>query len=301
MMSRSTTTEVSSRPAAGRSATRIYALIHRVVQVLTKPSTVHPGSFTEEFSDQASVHEPTAPQRPQLTDRHGVARHDEGSTFPEGAHDPAAVVAQFPLTDHLTHPPTVAPRATVPRCGNSPRLEVEQEGQRFAKLTEDDRADVASPRIDSSHRHRPHMLTLSRRQLTESVGRVGFDHNLGPAVPDRPRQGNDLDDIGTTPKDSGSRHHHGRTLQTSLTAGRRPQVELDDITRRQHRAMLSRLRPAGSQDPGRSRPDGAHAGRGQPFRRSSRGVPPPIASPWRASRGSPGSWSCRPWFKSTIL
>ena len=118
---------------------------------------------------------------------------------------------------------------------------------------------------DAGNRHRTDVLALGGRHVLQPVGLVGVDDDLSATVTDRPRQGNDLDHVGATPKDAGGSDHYRWTLQSSLTAGRRTQIEVDDITRRQHRATSSRRQSAGSRDRVPSSPDGAPEVHAQPF------------------------------------
>lgn len=81
-----------------------------------------------------------------------------------------------------------------------------------------------------------HVLALGSRWSTDPVLFVGFDHDLCAAAPEGPSKRYDLDHGGTAAQDYRRGHDHRRPEHAALGAGRRTEVELDDVTRRQNRA-----------------------------------------------------------------
>ena len=121
------TTDVSSRPAPRGSGTGIDALVRRGVEILDEPLTVDRGRSAEDRRHHRTVNQTMATQRPQLTDRDGVTRHDKGAAGVQFTHDPPAVVAQLSLANRLRHDPTVARSATEPAKGSMPSIRISPE------------------------------------------------------------------------------------------------------------------------------------------------------------------------------
>lgn len=109
-------------------------------------------------------------------------------------------------------------------------------------------------------RYRPHMLALGGRPSASPLAWSGSTTISDPLSRIARVNGTTSTTLGPPRSTRGGRNHHRWTLQPSLAASRSAQIELDDITRRQHRAMLSRRQSAGSRDLDRSRPDAAHDG-----------------------------------------
>src|SRR5438477_328713 len=100
--SRSTTTDVSSRPGSRRaSATGSRVLIDERVEVAAETPAVDSGRGGEGRHHLRGRNEFSPRSRSKLTDRHAVARHDEGFAGIQRPHDSAAAVAQLSLRDAL--------------------------------------------------------------------------------------------------------------------------------------------------------------------------------------------------------
>src|SRR5829696_9484147 len=112
ILSRSITTDVSSKPCGTRSATRVDVLIDYLVEVLAHACPVEAGRVAEHLNGGRCGHEAVATQRAQLTHRTSIAAHHEGPALIEGTHNATAVISQLPLTDLLAHAASVARRAT---------------------------------------------------------------------------------------------------------------------------------------------------------------------------------------------
>ena len=83
------------------------------VQILAELLSVDCRCCAEDLGDRFCGHESEASHWREFSDRDAVAGDDEGLAFVEATHDLAAAVAEFSLCDGLTHPTTVARRATV--------------------------------------------------------------------------------------------------------------------------------------------------------------------------------------------
>src|SRR5215212_3836639 len=112
ILSRSTTTDVSSKPCGTRSATRVDVLIDYLVEVTAHAFPVQAWCVAEHLDGGHCGHETVATQRAQLTHRPAIAAHHEGPTLVKRTHDATAVISQLALTDLLAHAARVAPRAT---------------------------------------------------------------------------------------------------------------------------------------------------------------------------------------------
>jgi hypothetical protein len=97
------TTEVSNRPTANRSGTRVDDLVDGRVQIVPKSTPVDGRRTPECLHHRPSVDKPAAPQRPKFADRLRSSGHDERATLVEATHYATAVVAQLPLADLFDH------------------------------------------------------------------------------------------------------------------------------------------------------------------------------------------------------
>src|SRR5215213_8715580 len=112
ILSRSITTDVSSKPRGPRSATRIDVLIDYLVQIPAHQFPVEARCVAEHLDGGHSGHEAMAAQRTQLAHRTAIAAHHETPALIERTHNATAVISQLPLTDLLAHATTVALSAT---------------------------------------------------------------------------------------------------------------------------------------------------------------------------------------------
>jgi len=104
MRSRSTTTEVSISPRAGRTVlVTSHVLGSNGVQVTAKPSELHRRRATKDFDDCLGTRESVPPEGGELADRDAVASHDVGVATVEPTHDLATVVPQLTLGDLSSH------------------------------------------------------------------------------------------------------------------------------------------------------------------------------------------------------
>jgi hypothetical protein len=85
-----------------------------------------------------------------------------------------------------------------------------------------------------------HMLALRRRPRLEAVEFAGLEDKLGATLANGAGQGHDVNHVRPTPQDSHRGHHDSRPTEPSLAAAGHPEVEVDNITRRQHPATPSR-------------------------------------------------------------
>ena len=124
MRCRSMTTEVSSNPTANCLGTWLIALINEGVQIIAEALGIDGRCPSEYLQHSVGLNTTLSAQRPQLSHRLRVTRHDECLTFIKCPHDAAAVVPKFTLADDLAHLHSVAPRATpweIQPPGSSPR------------------------------------------------------------------------------------------------------------------------------------------------------------------------------------
>ncbi len=107
MVSRSMTTEVSSRPRSGRSllGTRGDGLVGDVVEVAAESVVVDRWCGPEQFDRGFGSYESVATERGEFADWLTVAGDDERLALDEGAHDAAAVVSKLSLADLGAHEP----------------------------------------------------------------------------------------------------------------------------------------------------------------------------------------------------
>ena len=104
------TTEVSTRPRAGReaSAKGHDVLAGGAIEVGSEPVELQARSASERGESRLGAYEPMPTQRGELADRDSIPGHDEGLTLVKLAHYLAAVIAKLTLSDLFGHTPTVA-------------------------------------------------------------------------------------------------------------------------------------------------------------------------------------------------
>jgi hypothetical protein len=83
-------------------------LVEDRIDVGSEPGTVQDWSAREECDGCVGAHEPTLPNRRQLTDRDAVTGHDERLAAVERAHDLTAFVPKLSLADLSRHTRSVA-------------------------------------------------------------------------------------------------------------------------------------------------------------------------------------------------
>ena len=119
------------------------------------------------------------------------------------------------------------------------RLQVKQQRDRLANLRKDHRTDAALALVDANCGHGTHVLALCAGWDVEPVAFIGIDDDLGTALTNGPGQRNNLNDIGPAVQNTHRRHHHGWSTQSGLAPRGCPEVQFDNVTRRQHRAKPS--------------------------------------------------------------
>lgn len=107
-MSRSMTTEVSSRPFAARlwpsswSGAGLNVLVDVGVDIGAEALVIDARGIAERGGQSGAVDEPAPPEGDQFADRVAVPGDNEGFALVEAAHDFTAAVAKFALAD-LSH------------------------------------------------------------------------------------------------------------------------------------------------------------------------------------------------------
>ena len=208
---------------------------------LLKVITVHP------FEDGRTVGRLLAQSTtPDFVDAHLVLcavriGHD---ILTGGPDDIAPLLALFGPTAPTVH--------TWPETANDPRRkprfscgQIEDERQRLTDLAQDHRSHVASDTADTAHRHRADVLALCGRSGLEPVGAIRIDEDLGTERPQGRREWHDLDHGRVAIEDPLRRDGDRGVRETGLAAYRKAKIELDNITRAQHRARPIRRHGAG--------------------------------------------------------
>jgi len=121
------------------------------------------------------------------------------------------------------------------------RWDVESQAECFPDLGKYGRTDVAANLLDPPGRYCPDVLALRSRLLLESTGVVRFDYYLRGKGSDGGGEGHDLDNGWLRIEDALSGDDHGGMAEAGLSTLWESEVEVDDVTRGQHRA--SRHRP----------------------------------------------------------
>jgi len=85
------------------------------------------------------------------------------------------------------------------------------------------------------------VLALRGGDSSQAVAIIGFDGDLAAAFASRAGKGNYVNNVRSATENSLGGEDDSRPSQTRLGAGRRAEIELDDVTRRQQRAK--RVRP----------------------------------------------------------
>ena len=119
---------------------------------------------------------------------------------------------------------------------------VEDQAKRVADLAEDHWTDIAVHLFDTSNRDGPNMLTLCSGSVQQAVVPVGIDCDLRRETAKCAGQRNDLDHGRVRIEDALSGHNNSGMTESCLSTLGKPEIEIDDITRGQHRA--SRLHRA---------------------------------------------------------
>jgi hypothetical protein len=99
------TTDVSRRACRRRSGVRRDVLVDQDVKVVAELLPVDRWRVAEHIYHRDGLDDAVAAQRTQLTNWAPGPRHDERLAVAHGAQDAVAVVAEFALTDLLTHNP----------------------------------------------------------------------------------------------------------------------------------------------------------------------------------------------------
>ena len=171
--------------------------------------------------------------------------------------------------------------ASALQCESSSQVQQQREG--LAHLAEKHRADISCPLVYPSGGDGAHMLALRRRPRLKTIELVEVDDHLGATLANGAGQGHHLNDVGPTAQDSLRRHHDSRPTESSLAATGHPEVEVDNVTRRQHQARRSHRQLARLRGLEPWCLDGGRGWPGSPSHRWSRGARWPIGSPMRGS------------------
>lgn len=103
------TTDVSITPLGCRAlGTRLRFLVQDVIQVAPEPVELDRGRALEDADGSIRSNEPLVSKGDQLADWNAVPGDDERFATVKSAHDVAALVAEFPLSDLSVHLAIVA-------------------------------------------------------------------------------------------------------------------------------------------------------------------------------------------------
>lgn len=101
-------------------------------------------------------------------------------------------------------------------AGSSGASDVEERGEGIANLTECAWSDSAEVIADASSGDSPDVLALRSGGIGEAIVLVGLDDDLCAAVPDRPSERDDLDNVWATTQDPRGRDDDGRSRHARL-------------------------------------------------------------------------------------
>src|SRR5699024_5422053 len=118
---------------------------------------------------------------------------------------------------------------------------VEDGRHNIPDLLKNGRAHVADLCAHAWRRDGADVLALRGGVSSQAVAIIGFDGDLAAAFASRAGKGNYVNNVRSATENSLGGEDDSRPSQTRLGAGRRAEIELDDVTRRQHRAK--RVRP----------------------------------------------------------
>jgi hypothetical protein len=100
------------RPRDGASATRLDLLAGGPIEVPSESVELDARSASERRDDGVGAYKAMPPQRKKLADRDAIPGHNEGFALVKLAHNLAAVIAKFPLSDLSCHNPNCSTSAT---------------------------------------------------------------------------------------------------------------------------------------------------------------------------------------------
>jgi hypothetical protein len=144
--------------------------------------------------------------------------------------------------------------------------DIEDEPKQLADLHQDSRPNIASGSFYPRRRYRANVLALSRRHLLETVRIVDIDLDLRGETSQRRSKGHNLHNTRICVQDRLRRHNDSRMSKPSFSSRRSAKIQLDDITRGQHRANQPLRRSNPEQDQPRSDPDEADEPQAQRYR-----------------------------------
>ena len=177
---------------------------------------------------------------------------------------------------------TVSSTRSAYPCLGYPRLskarspgDIEKKPEQLPDLPQGSRPDIASRAFDSPRRHRSNVLALSRRQELETVRIIGIDLDLGGEPSKRRSEGDNLHNTRFCVEDSLCCHHDDWMAKPRFSSCGRTEIQVDDITRGQHRANQPLRRS--DQREGRLRSGPGEAD--EPQERRSRPRSPPKTQP----------------------
>ena len=112
-----------------------------------------------------------------------------------------------------------------------PSPDVDDDGERLSNLREIQRPDVASGHDDPLRRNGSKVLALCCRGAAQSIGLVGFDHDLGMERADRAGERNHVNDGRPRVEDPLRRDHDRRMEKSCFAALGSTEIEIDHVTR----------------------------------------------------------------------
>lgn len=115
--------------------------------------------------------------------------------------------------------------------------DVEDQAQHLTDLGERCSTDVSSCPFDSASRDGTDVLTLGDRCAIQPVFRIGVELHLRRKPSQLRCQRHDLNDTGPGVENPLGGYDDRWVAKSRLSAKRQPEIQLDDITRGQHRAI----------------------------------------------------------------
>ena len=140
------------------------------------------------------------------------------------------------LLDRLPAPPTARIRSSPRDQSLASPGDIEKKPEQLPDLPKGSRPDIASRAFDSARCHSSNVLALSRRHEFETVRVVGIDLDLRREPSKRRSEGYHLHNTRFCVEDSLRCHHDGWMTKPRFSSCRRTEIQVDDVTRGQHRA-----------------------------------------------------------------
>ena len=145
--------------------------------------------------------------------------------------------------------------------------EIKNEAKQLPDLLQHSRPNIAPLSFNPPGSDRTDVLTLSGRCVLETIGRVGINLDFRGESPKSRRERYNLNNTRFHVQDPLGGHHYGGMTKPGFGSCWQTKIQIDDITRGQHRANQPLQQSDPQKDQLRSGPDEGDAPRAQRCRR----------------------------------